>query len=208
MDCGGLRWIAVGLRLDCGWIAVGLRLDCGWIAVGLRLDCGWIAVGLRLDCGWIAVGLRLDCGGLRLDCGWIAVGLRLDCGGLRLDCGGLRWIAVISRTPYCQDTTSNGCSYIHTCTCSISVGMIKNINVSDISFLRLYFMTNITNIFTFILYNDYDTPGKHYNSLLISLESFGQYNTLTDTLAFKDHWPHDLQDFSGKTFNYYYDNNF
>ena len=37
-------------------------------------------------------------------------------------------------------------------------------------------------------YNNYDNQGTHYNSLLISLEPFGQENTLT----FKDHWPHDL----------------
>ena len=40
----------------------------------------------------------------------------------------------------------------------------------------LSFITN-THVFTFILHNDYDTPGKHYNSLFISLGPFGQPNT-------------------------------
>ena len=34
-----------------------------------------------------------------------------------------------------------------------------------------------TPTLTFILYKDYDTPGKYYNSVLISLDPFGQYNT-------------------------------
>ena len=48
---------------------------------------------------------------------------------------------------------------------------------------------------------NYDTSGKHYNSLLYIPEAIWTIQQLTDTLAFKDHWPHDLHDIAEKLFD-------
>ena len=53
----------------------------------------------------------------------------------------------------------------------------------------------------------YDTQGEHYNSLLISLVSFGRYSTSV-TLTCKDHWPHDLNDLAERHITFYNDNSF
>ena len=45
---------------------------------------------------------------------------------------------------------------------------------------------------TFILYKDYDTPGKHCN--LCTPGAIWAIQHLTDTSTFEDHWSHDLHD--------------
>ena len=72
---------------------------------------------------------------------------------------------------------------------------LRNVHQNDVVFDSLL---EELYMFTFILYNDYDTPGKHYNSLLIPLGALWTIQHLTVTVTFKDLWQHDLHDLTEK----------
>ena len=57
---------------------------------------------------------------------------------------------------------------------NLNVGFLASVVLTMIKII--VFMLRIISLQTHI-YNDYDTPGKHYNSLLMPLRPFGQCNT-------------------------------